>query len=193
MQSDTHRAAAKGDAPALSKAAIPPAPAMPPRLNRPWKPDIMERPLARSTMMAWMFIVTSMVPMPAPNSISAATSSGSAESTARKGSAAAMTRAATIMTRRQPNRGAHAPAMGMVAMEPMPRHSRSSPSAPSLTSACALAKGTSAAQAAPAKPAMKKTTRVACCSATPGRGRERVSEVAIGFCVLPCSPLEGVW
>ena len=48
----THSVAARGDDPAPSSAVTPAAPAMPPRLNWPWKPDIIGRPLARSTMIA---------------------------------------------------------------------------------------------------------------------------------------------
>ena len=32
----------------------PAVPAMPPSLKRPWNPDIIGRPLGRSTMIAWM-------------------------------------------------------------------------------------------------------------------------------------------
>jgi hypothetical protein len=45
----------------------PPAPAMPPGLNIPCKPDITERLLAGSTIMACTFMATSIDPEPAPN------------------------------------------------------------------------------------------------------------------------------
>jgi len=160
---------------------------MPPRLNRPWKPDIIERPLARSTMMAWKFIATSIAPTPAPNNISVSTSDGNAERVARKGIVVATTRVAATMTRQQPNLAARAPASGIVTIEPTPRHSRSSPSAPSLISARALANGTSAAHAELPKPVMKKTIRVARCSATPGICSAMVSEIAIDTCLPPAS------
>ena len=40
---------------------------MPPTLYMPWKPDIIARPLARSTITACTFITTSSTPMLAPN------------------------------------------------------------------------------------------------------------------------------
>ena len=144
---------------------MPPAPAMPPTLNNPWKPDIMARPLARSTMIACMFIDTSMAPMLAPNTSNAATRTGAGDATASAGNIAATNSADAMITRRQPSLADKAPASGIMAIEPAPRQSSSSPRVPSLMFARAFANGTSGAQAALPKPAMKNAIRVARCSA----------------------------
>ena len=171
MPPTTHNVAASGDAPAPSSAATQAAPAMPPMLNRPWNPDIIDRPLARSTMIAWMFMVTSIAPRLAPNTSSAAASSAGLETVANRGRTRHSGTVDAMTTRRHPNRAASAPANDIVTSDPTPRQSRSSPSAPSPIPARALANGTSGAQAAMPKPAMKNTMRVERCSRRPGAGR----------------------
>lgn len=162
-------AATSGDFPTESSAAITPAPTAPPTLKKPWNPDIIDRPLAASTTIAWMFIATSMAPRPAPNTISVTASKGSADDVASSGRLLASITAATTMTARQPNLDASTPENGMVIVDPIPRHSRSSPRLPSLMAACAFAYGTSAAHAALPNPATKNATRDARCSPRPGR------------------------
>ena len=76
MLAVTQSIATIGDAPTVRRALTPPAPTMPPTLNRPWNPDIIGRRLARSTITAWMFMTQSSEPRPAPKPRSAATSKG---------------------------------------------------------------------------------------------------------------------
>ena len=181
MPAATQSVAASGDAPSPRRALTPPAPTMPPTLKRPWKPDIIGRLLARSTMTAWMFTTQSNEPTPAPKMNSAATSTGKMEPVASSGRVRQIIPAAAISTRRHPNRAASAPAGAMATIEPAPRQRSSSPSAPSPRPERALAKGTSGAQAATPRPAMKKTMRVERCSSRPGivgaRGATRHHEM----------------
>jgi hypothetical protein len=141
---------------------------MPPTLKSAWKPDIMGRPLARSTITACTLIVTSTVPIVAPNANTLATSSVRLDASASMGSAAHRISTAAVRTVRQPNRAANEAANGIAAMEPRPRHSSTKPSVRSSAVTRALANGTKGAQADIAKPAMKNTTRVENCSAAPG-------------------------
>ena len=122
---------ASGEAPAHNSTLSPAAPAMPPALNRPWKPDIMVRPLARSTITAWMFMATSTAPTAAPNASSAKASDSAVDAVASAGSSAQMPSPAMQITPRQPKRAARAPDSGMVRIEPIPRHSSSRPRVPS--------------------------------------------------------------
>ena len=143
---------------------------MPPKLNRPWNPDIIVRPDARSTMIAWMFMATSTAPIAAPNASSAGTSTATLDAVASTGSIAVISSVATTITVRQPARADHSPASGIVIIEPAPRHSSSRPSVASSRPARDFANGTSGAHADMPMPAMRNTMRVPCCSTRPGSG-----------------------
>ena len=127
-------------------------------LNMTRKPDIIERPLARSTMTAWMFIATSMAPTPAPNDNSAAASTRLLSVWARTGSAAQISIVAGL-------RGSATPTIGQSAGQrhtgerASPKQSSSKPSVASSRPARSLAKGMSGAQGGKAKPAMKNAAR----------------------------------
>src|ERR1700722_3781696 len=153
METATQSVDASGDAPMLSRALTPPDPTMPPTLKRPWKPDIIGRLLARSTMTAWMFTTQSSDPTPAPKINSAAMSRGFPEAVANNGRHMQIIPVDRMRTRRQPNRAASVPASGIDSIEPAPRQRSSKPSAPSPTPVRALAKGTSGAHAATLRPA----------------------------------------
>jgi len=101
---------------------------MPPRLKKPWKPDIIGLPAAFSTSTACTFIATSSMPSPAPKTISVAAIIHMTSSVASSGSIARITSVEPNMTRRQPNRATSAPVTGIAASEPMPRQSSSAPS-----------------------------------------------------------------
>jgi hypothetical protein len=56
MPAITMSVAVSGDAPAPRSAVVPAAPTMPPRLKRPWNPDIIGRPLARDREFESVFL-----------------------------------------------------------------------------------------------------------------------------------------
>lgn len=105
----------------------------------PWKPDIMVLPLARSTMTACRFTVESTVPSPAPNRNNAVTSHGKELIVANNGNARQTKSVPPLSTRRQPNRVARAPEIGIARIDPTPRHSNSNPRVPSSRFARTLA------------------------------------------------------
>ena len=80
------------------------APAMPPILKRAWKLDMIGRPAACWTAIAWAFIATSRAPSAAPKANRVIASSSGVIGTARNGSAAQVPSAAIRTTRRLPQR-----------------------------------------------------------------------------------------
>ncbi|MNZ85772.1 hypothetical protein D3C78_1045760 [compost metagenome] len=135
----TTSVAPSGESPRPSRALTPAAPMIPPRLNMPWKPDIMVLPLARSTITACRFTVESTVPSPAPNRNKAATSQGREVIVASNGNARQIRIVPPLSTRRQPNRAASAPEIGIARIDPTPRHNSSNPRVPSSRFARTLA------------------------------------------------------
>jgi hypothetical protein len=131
--------APSGETPRPSNALTPAAPTIPPRLNMPWKPDIMVLPLARSTITACRFTVESTVPNPAPNMNNAPISAGIEDTVANNGSAAQISNVPPLATLRQPKRVARIPARGIARIEPTPRDSSNRPREPSSSPARALA------------------------------------------------------
>ena len=73
-----------------------------PRLNKPWKPDIMVLPLARSTITACKLTVESTVPKPAPNRNNPAINNGIELTVASIGRAMQIISVPAVSTRRQP-------------------------------------------------------------------------------------------
>lgn len=129
------------------RTATPPAPAMPPTLYMPWNPDIIARPLARSTITACRFITTSSTPRLAPNTANAAASTGIEGVGISAGRHRQITVPAARIVRRQPKRAASPPASGIISTEPTPRQSSISPSCASSRASLRLANGISGAQA----------------------------------------------
>ncbi|MNH15949.1 hypothetical protein D3C79_755750 [compost metagenome] len=103
MASTLISVADKGDNPNHSITLTLPAPAMPPTLKKPWKPDIMALPLARSTTTACTFIATSIMPIAAPNSNRASAMPAVLSISASKGRSRHNARPASRITGRQPN------------------------------------------------------------------------------------------
>jgi hypothetical protein len=95
-------APARNVRPSASSTLMMAAPARPPMLKRPWKPDINARPSRRSTSTAWAFIATSTAPSIAPKYSNTAASAGAFGTIASSGIATHNISPATQITLRLP-------------------------------------------------------------------------------------------
>ena len=156
-----HPTAASGRIPAPNSSAIALAPKSPPRLKKPWQPDMMGFLKSFCTSTDCTFIVTSTVPIAAPNTSRAAAITavvGAAASSAKIPTRIAPN---TPITRRHPSRPHKIPATGIAASDPSPMHSSNNPSALSESASRSFTNGTSGAQVAVANPTTRKISQVA--------------------------------
>ena len=121
-----------GVTPSPATSAPMPAPVTPPRLNMPWKADIMDRLDCASMAAASAFMAMSWAPLATPSTASARKSSQPLPASAGPGMARHKASVAHQVTRPAPTRATSQPAVGKVRMEPTGRPSRASPSPPSL-------------------------------------------------------------
>lgn len=92
---------------------------------------MIARPAARSTCIACIFIATSTAPSPAPKLNNKNASAAKSATVAKNGNVLHSSAADQMITARQPNREAKAPAIGIAQIDPIPTLSSRNPSAPS--------------------------------------------------------------